>query len=95
MAVEKKFEFRSVYIRSEVNTICEALSRLYDVRSVSRIKDVDIGNRLCCGHIFNVPLLHYRAGNSESGAGGISTPILLQKLDNNKGGAGEEIPRVC
>ena len=95
MAVEENVEFRSVYIRSGVNTICDALSRLDDVRSVSRIKDVDVGNRSCCGHLFNVPVLHYRAGNSESGAGGISTPILLQKLDNNKGGAGEEIPRVC
>ena len=37
MAVETNFEFRSIYIRSGVNTICDELSR-FDDSSVAELK---------------------------------------------------------
>ena len=51
-AVRKNLDIKSVYIRSEDNTISDALSRLCDRSSVERIRQADKLGVMCCSKIF-------------------------------------------
>ena len=48
LAVEFNFEFKSIYIKSKDNIICDTLSHLDDVNSNGCILKVYAGGLLCC-----------------------------------------------
>ena len=52
-AVRKNINLKSVYIRSEDNVVCDALSRLSHHTSVGRIREADKGGLMCCSEIFS------------------------------------------
>ena len=69
LAVYFNFTFVSTYINTEVNVTCDALSRLDNRSSVGRIRGVDLGGRMCCSQVFEVPFFsHCRASGIGGGA---------------------------
>ena len=65
LAVGNNFEFKSVYIRSKDNIICDALSHLDDRSSHPRILDVDTGGFLWCRDKLSGSLFAYMGSNCE------------------------------
>ena len=55
MAVEYNFVFVASYIKTKVNMVCDALSRLDDFASIGRIARVDEDWRMCCRHVIDAP----------------------------------------
>lgn len=53
MSIENNFSIASVYIKSEDNHICDALSRLNNKDNYLLLKSLDSGNQLCCHYIFD------------------------------------------
>ena len=86
-AVEFNFEFKSIYIRSKDNVLCDALSRLEERGSVDRIKEVDELGYMCCSRIFNLP---FRRSTAGAGTVGLPEGQLCPKLNLNKKYASEE-----
>ena len=72
LAVKYNFTFTSTYINTSVNAVCDALSRLDRGESISRIREVDKGSRMCCTHLFDEELSYLsRSGKTRGGAEGI------------------------
>ena len=56
LAVENNFDFKAIYIKSSVNNLCDALSRLNIPSSAERILHLDVYELLCFNYIFASPL---------------------------------------
>ena len=77
LACEYNFEFSSVYIRSSDNTVCDALSRLDDPKSASRIREADTSQLMCCSHIFKDGAFSTcRGGRTDEGEADVPGPLI-------------------
>ena len=50
LSVVHNFNIVSIYIPSEENNVCDALSRLVDPRSIERLKEADPHHLMCCSY---------------------------------------------
>ena len=94
LAVEHNFVFSAIYIRSEVNNVCDALSRLNEQNSCDRLRGLDSGGKMCCGGLFDTPFFSYRTGQTGK-TEGVSKPVLCKELFGVSVGTNQEIFRVC
>ena len=77
--------FSSIYIRSNVNVICDALSMLMEKDSAARIKGVDEASSLCCSAAFDDSLVSFRNSYIKNRAEGIPMPSLHKKFSDSQG----------
>lgn len=77
LACEHNFELESVYIRSGDNIICDALSRLEEPASLSRLRKAGADKVMCCGHIFKGSALYTsRGGGAGQGEAGVPGTLI-------------------
>ena len=89
IACENNFEFSSVYIKSNDNIVCDALSRLDDPGSAGRIRGVDVNQSMCCSHIFRDAIFSTcRGGGADEGEAGVPDPLICPELAQHQGYAG-------
>ena len=51
--VTKNLQIKSVYIKNELNVVCDSLSRLDKPSSATRIKNADKEQVMCCSRVFD------------------------------------------
>ena len=65
VAIQNNFEYKAVYIRGEINEICDTLSRLNNPNSGDRITLLDQVKLMCCNDIFFVSFSELEALTKE------------------------------
>ena len=95
LSVINNFEFKSVYIRSEDNIICDALSRLDDDTSNARLLNADRGGRLCCRESLRHRLYACRTGATTERAAEIPGASICAELCDHEGGTSSQISGLC
>ena len=85
----------SVYICSEDNIICDALSKLDDGTSNARLLNADRGGTLCCRERLRHPLYACRAGATKERAAEIPGASICAELSELEGGTSSEISGLC
>ena len=94
LATENNFYFNSVYINTNDNVICDALSRLDARGSAARIAEADPSQTICCRDKLIKFTYGCRAGGSQEGEGRIPEPGLCGKHGHHEGSPDEKISGV-
>ena len=95
LSVKHNFHFNSVYINTKHNIICDALSRLDDPGSTSRIAEADPSQKMCCRDKLNKFTLYgYRDGGPTEGETRFPGPVVCTEHKHHKGSADEAVPGI-
>ena len=93
LSVVHNFNIVSIYIPSEENNVCDALSRLVDPRSIERLKEADPHHLMCCSYeiLSESPFATSSARRADNTVSDVDGQPLRAIIQANEGCSDEEV----